>query len=303
MATPIEVVRSNGGVCRTRDFRAAQISERWVAFAVRTGEIERARIGHFVDPALPIEVKQAVRVGGRLSCVSAAPLLGLRVLRHADRLHIVVDPHDSRFRRPTSPTTRMRMQLERQRVDPSVRLHWSAPRAGAEHPALVTIEDCLAHAIACLPALDAICMLDSARELQPDGTQLLGADGFARLLERLTPEQREIAERSVEHSQAVSETVARERLGGEGIVARPQVRLPGGYFPDLLIGERLVLECDGEGPHSAPGAFDRDRARHAWLVFAGYEVLHFSHRQILEEWPMVSSTIRARMRDGAHLAA
>lgn len=168
---------------------------------------------------------------------------------------------------------------------------------------IVSVDGCLAHMLGCLPAIDALCALDSARERVPwrhEQQQLLDDAGFARLLARLPTTTRAIAARSEEGSQAVAETVARERFRAAGIPVGAQVRLPGGFFADLLIGERLVFEADGEGPHSAPGAFDRDRARAGWLKAIGYTHVSFSHHQVLHEWDMVLDVVRMLMRRDLH---
>jgi very-short-patch-repair endonuclease len=78
------------------------------------------------------------------------------------------------------------------------------------------------------------------------------------------------------------------------------VRLHGGYWADLLIGERLVFDVDGAGPHTAPGSFDRDRARIGWLRAVGYSYLSYSHTQVLEDWASIETVIRLLMRRREH---
>jgi hypothetical protein len=118
MRSAISVVREHGGTCRTSDLRAAGFDARAVAAAVASGRIERARIGHFVAPELPATVKRAIRVGGRLTCVSAAQAMGLRVLTEPNCLHVEVAEHDSRFRRPGDPGRRLRPSCS---ASPSIR--------------------------------------------------------------------------------------------------------------------------------------------------------------------------------------
>ncbi|MEF3403651.1 endonuclease domain-containing protein [Agromyces sp. CCNWLW203] len=129
---------------------------------------------------------------------------------------------------------------------------------------------------------------------------MLDDTAFEQLLERLPATTRAIAVRSDAGSQSIAETVAREGLRAAGIQVRTQVPLPGGFFADLLIGDRFVFEADGEGPHTAPGAFDRDRARAGWLKAIGYTYVSFSHSQILHEWDMVLDVVRMLMRRGLH---
>ncbi len=290
------IARANSGVCTTADLQAAGLSPRNIATAVAHGELERLRRGVFADPGIPGAVKRAVRVGGRLPCVSAARLHGLRILRDPTALHVSVPSHATRLREPDDRTRMLRP------ADPSggVRLHWTRT---LDRGSIVPLEECLVQMLDCLPELDALCALDAARERvewRPERPQLLDDDAFARMTSQLRPSIRRVAERSIAESQAVGETVARERMRAAGIVARPQVRLPGGYWADLLIGERLIFEVDGEGPHSAPGAFDRDRARIGWLTAVGYEYLSYSHHQVLSDWESIEAVLRMLLRRDAH---
>ncbi|WP_241843002.1 DUF559 domain-containing protein [Agromyces albus] len=95
--------------------------------------------------------------------------------------------------------------------------------------------------------------------------------------------------------------MARERFRAAGVPVRAQVPMPGGYWADLLIGERLIFDVEGEGPHTAPGAFDRDRARIGWLKAVGYAHISFSHRQVLDEWESIDHAVRMLMRRAVHL--
>lgn len=301
------VVLQHGGACRTSDLELAGLSRRAIASAVARGEIERLHRGVFAHPGIPTDVKRAIRVGGRLTCVSAAQLHGLRLLHPPRELHVLVDPHSTRMRHPLDARARISAG------DPSVRLHWGrrlrSNRPGASAAAgtstIVSLVDCLAQMLVCLPALDALCALDSARERvewRADRPQLLDDRAFEGLLETVPATLRRVAERSVTGSQAIGETVARERFRAAGIPVRSQVRLPGGYWADLLIGERLVFEVDGEGPHMLPGQFDRDRDRWGWLKAIGYAHLSYSHTQVLHEWDSIETVVRMLMRRGAHLA-
>ncbi|WP_306892972.1 endonuclease domain-containing protein [Agromyces albus] len=235
--------------------------------------------------------------------MSAAQAMGLRVLKEPHCLHIEVAEHDSRFRRPGDPTKRLRPKLQRISEHPQVRFHWRGVcHSGDAMPPLL---DVLVEVVGCLPALDALCILDSARECIPSAWKppALNDAGFSELLECLPPGQRTLAVRSSSLSQAIGETIARERFREAGIHARPQVVLPGGYRADLLIGDRLIFECEGMDAHSGSDAFHADRERMAWLRACGYLVLNFSHKQIVEDWPSVLSTVLLVMRRGAHLAA
>jgi len=292
------VLRAHHGVCTTAQLIAGGFTKHAIARAVSRRDLERAHRGVFVDPQLPGDVRQAVRVGGRLTCVSAARLHGLRVLHESPVLHVGVSPHATRLRGLEAASYGGGRGA-------GLRLHWNLPasHAGSAASPIAGIEDCLVDLLGCLPELDALCTLDSAREtvewmsLPP----LLDHAGFGRVLARLPANLRLVAGRSITGSQSVGETVARERFRQAGIRARAQVSLPGGAWADLLIGDRLVFEVDGEAPHSRPGAFDRDRARWAWLKAIGYAHVSFSHAQVVRDWASVESTVRMLMSRGEHV--
>ncbi|WP_232496899.1 endonuclease domain-containing protein [Agromyces humatus] len=248
-------------------------------------------------PDLAANAKRAIRVGGRIACASAAEILGLRVLNPSHVLHIEVGEHGSRFRRARDGKGRILPTTSRKHFE----FHWAG--TGAPEGALPSIVEVLTQAIDCLPPLDALCMIDSAREDVPwiGAAPKLSVAEFEQLLNGLSERGRELARRSTTLSQAVGETVARERLREAGIVARPQVGLPGDYFADLLIGDRLVFECEGYSAHGTSDAFESDRERMALLRACGYIVLNFSHKQILGDWESVLSTVQFVMRRGLHL--
>ncbi|HEX6618834.1 MAG TPA: DUF559 domain-containing protein [Solirubrobacteraceae bacterium] len=61
------------------------------------------------------------------------------------------------------------------------------------------------------------------------------------------------------------------------------------FFP----AQRLVVETDGWRDHGTRVAFERDRAKDAALVAAGYTVLRFTKRQIADDPDTVADRVRA----------
>jgi hypothetical protein len=55
---------------------------------------------------------------------------------------------------------------------------------------------------------------------------------------------------------------------------------------------RLVAELDGFAYHHHRAAFERDRARDAALLVAGYSVIRITHRRLANEGPTVATEIR-----------
>ena len=70
-----------------------------------------------------------------------------------------------------------------------------------------------------------------------------------------------------------------------------------GYYVDVLFRERrLVVEIDGWETHATRLAFEADRRRRNQLVLAGYAVLNFTYRQLVDDPDWVIGCIRTALR-------
>ena len=70
-----------------------------------------------------------------------------------------------------------------------------------------------------------------------------------------------------------------------------------GYWVDVLFKrQRLILEIDGWETHGTRLAFEEDRRRRNHLVLAGYLVLNFTYRQLVNEPQWVMDCIRHATR-------
>jgi very-short-patch-repair endonuclease len=76
-------------------------------------------------------------------------------------------------------------------------------------------------------------------------------------------------------------------------IPRPQVNVyAAGLQVDFLFAAaRLVVETDGFRYHRTRAAFERDRERDQELAVAGYRVLRFTYRQIVEDAAVVAKTL------------
>lgn len=88
------VIEENGLFMRRRDLRAHGFSDVRIRRALHAGRIIRVRQGHYSIPSAPADAIKAVRVGGRLTGISALKSYGHWSPR-TDRLHVVV-PSDAR---------------------------------------------------------------------------------------------------------------------------------------------------------------------------------------------------------------
>lgn len=286
MPDVLHIIRSCGGVARTAQLRAAGLSPGAISICVRSGLIERVRIGHYVDPAVHELIKQSLRVGGPPTCVTAALLHGLDSLR-PHQLHVSIGHHDSRFRDHDDMSYR-RWPRER---DNAV-LHWERIR---RRGLFTPLPAALLQVATCLDFEDAVCVIDSALRLRPAE---IDRD---QLLKLASAPERKVIEQSHPWSASVTETIFRLRAIFEGWPLRIQVRLPGNRRGDFLIGQRLLVEVDGAEYHSGFEAFVRDRERDALMAAHGYYVLRFTYDQVVNRWTEVASVITLVMRRGDHL--
>jgi very-short-patch-repair endonuclease len=77
-------------------------------------------------------------------------------------------------------------------------------------------------------------------------------------------------------------------------VNRPIRSRVGRFLVDFLWRDhRLVVETDGYRFHRGRTAFEGDRQRDVQLQLLGYEVVRFTHRQVVEHGPQVARALRA----------
>lgn len=78
-------------------------------------------------------------------------------------------------------------------------------------------------------------------------------------------------------------------------VPRPRLNARvGPYEVDFLWpDQRVIVETDGHATHGTRTAFERDRARDARLMAAGYRVVRFTYRQVTREPERVAAIVRS----------
>lgn len=274
-----QVLARLDGVATRRDLVSAGFTPKQLTLMLHLGVLLRARINHYVDPLLHPDQIEAIRIGGRLASVSAAHSLGLWVPDTQD-LHVSVRHNDSRFRDP--------------RPSEHVIFHWDATELAPRPRNCVAILDALMQIIATESTETAVCVVDSAlnrRLVTP--AQVAGLAG--RVPERCLPVFR-LFDGAAESG---IESIARVRLAAAGIRMRSQVVIADGIRVDFLVGDSLIIEVDGAETHTGREHFERDRSRDAYLNSSGHQVLHFSYRQVMNDWATVESTVLIAARRAA----
>jgi hypothetical protein len=91
--------QNNIKIAETDALVANGASWRSLKAAVETGLLIRARRGHYALPGTSPHILEAVRLGGRLACISSAADQGVFAL-DSTFAHIHVHPSSSRLRAP-----------------------------------------------------------------------------------------------------------------------------------------------------------------------------------------------------------
>jgi very-short-patch-repair endonuclease len=251
--------------------------------AVRSGALIRVRRGYYARADAPAKLVQAVRVGGRLGCVSAAESLGVWVLDHPFA-HIQMRHEASRLR---SPRNRFR-PLSDETID-GCELHWW-PVSGAGSVHTVACVDALAHIIRCQSPTLAIAALDSAlyqRLIDPGGLDLVFDTVPAKhagLRARLEP-----------RCMSGIELIFRLALTAAGIPFEVQAEFAGVGRVDFLVDGCVVVETDGKLGHADEVSKARDYARDAALEALGYTVVRLNYLQVVFQPEAAMAAVRGAL--------
>jgi very-short-patch-repair endonuclease len=191
-------------------------------------------------------------------------------------IHISLPQHSGHARPPENAT-----------------VHWRGRGWNTDHRTRDPIDLILRDVADCLPRLAAICIIDSALN-----KQLVSLDRVVELLadtrrgHLLIPFLDPRAESGLE-------TAFRVGAMDAHIGLRSQVDIPGVGRVDFVIGDRLLVECDGR-QHDAPDGRRRDRRRDLISLATGHVVLRLDSPQILDEWGLTLAVLRELIARGEH---
>jgi len=257
----VDEVRLHGGA-----MPRSRLPRRQVERALAAGLLVAPRRGVVALPDLPMEQMTALRLGGVLSCASAAVVLGLDLIDEPARPHVTV---------PRG--TRVPMQaaaVVHRRDVPSLELTTSLSRTAA---------DCAR----CLPAVHGLVVVESALR-----SGLSAGEIEQHLWGRGCGDALALVRRADARAGSSGETVARVTLQAEGLQVEPQVFIAGVGWVDLLVEGRVVVEIDGFAYHSDRSQFAKDRRRDAQLTAMGYVVVRFTWLDAVRRPDYLVSTVR-----------
>ena len=278
----------------TEDLRTAGWSPRRIAGAVQRGEMLRIRRGHFAPVGTADPVVRALRIGGRLGCVSELRHRGVWVLDDTS-LHVQIPAHASDRRHP-----------DRAGVAPDestgARLHWhDAAEKGP--PGHASILDALSDASRCLDRRAWMASVDSAIRLGE-----LRRNSIGELARLVNATSRADLAWFDPRSESGLETIVRVLARDLGFRVRTQVRFAGVGRVDLVVEDWIVVEADGSEFHDVAMS-PRDRRRDALLAAMNRTVLRPGYSLIVYDPAAVARQMIAavanhrRVRGSGDLAA
>jgi very-short-patch-repair endonuclease len=238
-----------------------------IGAALQTGRVARIRRGHYALPADATAFRAARELGGRLTCLSAAPSYGLWTLTAAQEMHLCVG-HRAR---PAGVVPHGLCLYP---------MHPWLPVAG--------LVDVLIHAVRCLPDRDALVMVQCA---------VGRGDVSLDFLRRKLPGNRNARARSIldfviPRADSVLEVLANMAFRRAGLTLRRHVEIPGVGEVDFLVEECLVVETDG-GSHLEPRQVKKDRHRNNASVAGGYLVLRYGYDDVVHHPERMVAEVKA----------
>ena len=249
---------------------------------VRSGVLLRVRRDHYALPSTDLHVLRAVRVGGRLGCMTALRAFGIFGFE-GQVTHIHLPRELSRAR---SPHDRRHHLTRANRA--GTELHWSAllePEAGSE--VSVGVVDALAQTVRCSPPHLALASIENALFLgKVDGT------GIADLFAGLGSEHQFLRARIDPRSESGQETVLRTALEDAGLRSEIQVLIPGVGRVDGVLEGRLIWEADSRLAHDGWELHVRDRDRDIDAARLGYMSLRPAYNRTMHRTNEVVDAIR-----------
>lgn len=271
-------VNALGGFAQKRQLVARGARDHQLTRAVRSGSVRRARQGWYTTLPEHHPRVRAVRVGGKLTGLSAIDALGGWVLR-SKVLHVAVPANAARLRsqhdrRQHPPARRIR----------GVRLHWQESARG--DASMVELREALRRVVLDESPPTAIAALDWALHTG----QVDELDVASIVLS--VPPRRRITWASLDpNCESLPESLARTALRVAGYHVLSQVPLENGQRIDLVVEYIVGIEVDGEAHHA--DKFEEDRAKDSLIIRANFVPYRVPANTVFRDMDAVIATVEA----------
>lgn len=271
---PITGDMRDHGVRSVECLREQGLGWRQIESYVEMGTLKRICRGWYALPQADEQVVRAIRMGGRLGCMSGCRFYGLWV-PHLSDLHSTY----GEGRRPRSA--------------PGIQLHpYSGPMT---REPLWPLAACLQQAAHRHDSETALIVMESAANLG-----LIDRAGLRDVIAAL-PRGRQRVTRFLSVAESGSETRVRLFLQRRRFAVRPQVVIPGVGRVDLLVGGVLIIECDSDEHHRSREQHHDDRRRDLAALDLGYRTIRLTYHQIWFDWEATQTSLLAELRRRRHI--
>lgn len=251
------------------------MSWREIARAVDNGRLCRLRRDSYALAPVSPEIAEAVRIGGRLSCVSLLAEIGVFVLTH-DSLHVHVVPGSSRVRRPRSQHTVV---------------HWCAWSGEPSPGHVIPVADAAAQAIRCQAPRAAVATVDSILH-----HGVMSWEEIVFVFSTLPTRFSSLLALVDASAASGPETFMRLILRALGVAYATQVFIEGVGYVDFLVEGWLIIECDSKEFHEGWQKQVEDRRRDIAAAALGYVTIRPLAAEILRADSGVRAAVAAVLR-------
>ena len=296
MESVASCIRRSGLFLRRRDLLTRGYTDADIRLALRSRWIFRVRQGWYSVPSAPDHAVRAVRVGGRLTGVSALETYGLRVPRR-EQVHVALPANACRLRRPGD-------RREVLRPSDRIRVHWiDARREQHASPWRVSIDDALLAVLALESRDIAVACASAIMRYKRWSPSRLSAV-FARAPQRVRCWLALVSALDDSHG----ETFVRLWFHDTGIWFEQQSAVVGVGKLDFRVSPNVYVEVDGaQHDPSWTGAggstYEHDHDRDAALAARKGRTLRWTYRQLYSRWPQCLAALEAAVADDLELVA
>jgi len=293
---PIDaLLRCSDWFLRRRDLLTRGYTDAAIRAALADCRIFRVRQGWYSVPDAPEPAVRAVRVGGRLTSISALESYGIPVPRRPGT-QIAVKSTASRLR--ATHDRRKRLAGER-----GVRVHWVDHAASADSVWRVSIDDALLQVLIDEPRDTVVACASLVMHVEKWTDRRM--DGvFARAPHDVCVWRVLVSALDESHG----ETFFRLWTMDAGLAVIQQVSRRGVGRLDFQVGPHTFVEVDG-GQHdpawtaTASNSWENDHDRDTTMAITGDRVLRFTYRQLYGDFARILLAVSRCLADDLALTS
>lgn len=279
------IVASMNGMAQKQQLVRRGVTDHDLTRAVRAGEVVRVRNGWYSTRAENDPELRAVRVGGRLTGISAIHSWGGWVLGDHP-LHVAVNRNSARLRTQQNRHARLNVEAPR-----GVLLHWEERAMASRGSAtMVAMLDAL-HRVACDESLETtVAAFDWAMH-----ANLIDRIDFESLILSMPEERRGLRDWIDIDCESLPESLARTRLRLAGHKVESQVTLANGQRIDLVVDGVVGVEVDGRQHHLT--RFEYDRGKDVEITIDHKHALRPSANMVFHHWSRFALAVDTALAD------